>query len=393
MTDNKRLARDKFLVFGSPQIEEAEIEEVVAVLRSRWIGTGPRVARLERDFAAYKGVEVQQMAAVNSCTAALHLAMLAAGVKPGDEVITTAMTFCASVNAIIHSGATPVLVDIDPRTRNMDPAAIEAAITPRTRAILPVHIAGLPCDMDAIMAIANAHGLKVVEDCAHAIETEYKGHKAGTIGDFGCFSFYVTKNMVTGEGGMVLARDKDSAARIKRLALHGLSADAWQRFSDKGYKHYFVEECGFKYNMMDLQAAIGIHQLERLEKNWLRRREIWQRYHEAFQDIPVTLPDGPPEDVRHGHHLYAIELHDETGIARDDMLQKMTERKIGVGVHYLAIPEHPYYQRTFNWSPEKYPNATRYGRNALSLPLSAALSDEDVEDVIFSVTELLLAGK
>ncbi|MES2607022.1 MAG: DegT/DnrJ/EryC1/StrS family aminotransferase [Pseudomonadota bacterium] len=393
MADDKRAPREKFLVFGSPQIEEAEIEEVVSVLRSRWLGTGPRVARLEKDFAAYKQVEQQQMAAVNSCTAALHLAMLAAGIGPGDEVITTAMTFCASVNAIIHAGATPVLVDIDPRTRNIAVDAIEAAITPRTRAILPVHIAGLPCDMDTIMSIANTSGLKVVEDCAHAIETEYKGRKAGTIGDFGCFSFYVTKNMVTGEGGMVLARDKESAARIKRLALHGLSADAWQRFSDKGYKHYFVEECGFKYNMMDLQAAIGIHQLARLEKNWLRRREIWQRYQQAFRDLPLTLPTEAPADTRHAYHLYAIELREDSKLSRDSFLQQMTERKIGVGVHYLAIPEHPFYQRTFGWLPANYPNAMRYGRHALSLPISAGLTDGDVEDVVASVIAILRAGE
>lgn len=389
MTEHNPGGRKTFLVFGAPQIEEAETEEVLAVMRSRWLGTGPRVARLEQDFASYKQVPVGHTAAVNSCTAALHLTMVACGLEPGDEVITTAMTFCATVNAIIHAGATPVIVDIDPVTRNIMTSAIEAAITPRTRAILPVHIAGLPCDMDAIMAIANRHGLKVIEDCAHAIESEHRGRKAGTMGDFGCFSFYVTKNMVTGEGGMVLAREQESLARIKRLALHGLSADAWQRFSDKGYKHYFVEECGFKYNMMDLQAAIGIHQLQRLESNWQRRREVWETYQQAFHDLPLLLPAEAPPGSRHAYHLYAVELTDDAGISRDSLLQEMTKRKIGVGVHYLAIPEHPFYQRRFGWSPDDFPNATRYGRRAISLPISAALTNKDIDDVITAVREIL----
>jgi len=247
--------RDKFLVFGAPLIEEAEIDEVVASMRSGWLGTGPKVARFESEFARYLGVD--QAVAVNSCTAALHLSILAAGVKPGDEVITTALTFCATVNAIIHAGATPVLVDVDPATMNLDPDQVRDRLTPRTRAVVPVHFAGRPCDMAAISEIAAGRGLKVIEDCAHAIETEYRGRKAGTFGDFGCWSFYVTKNVAAGEGGMVVARRPEDAARIKVLALHGMSQDAWKRFGDEGFKHYQVIECGFKYNMMDIQAAIG----------------------------------------------------------------------------------------------------------------------------------------
>ena len=255
--------RDRFLVFGAPAIEDAEIQEIVATMKSGWLGTGPKVAQFESDFAAYKGA--RHAAAVNSCTAALHLSLLASGVGPGDEVITSALTFCATVNAIIHAGATPVLADVDPKTMNMDAEQVERRITSKTRALLPVHFAGRPCEMDALMEIAQRHDLKVIEDCAHAIETEYKGRKAGTFGDFGCFSFYVTKNVVTGEGGMVLARREEDIARVKVLGLHGMSKDAWKRFSDEGYKHYQVVECGFKYNMMDLQAAIGIHQLKRVE--------------------------------------------------------------------------------------------------------------------------------
>ena len=258
-----------FLTFGAPTIGEEEIAEVEACLRSGWLGTGPRVARFEQDFAAYKGIDASQVAAVNSCTAALHVSMVAAGLEPGSEVITTPLTFCATINAIIHAGLMPVLADIDPATQNIDPQAIEAAITPRTRAILPVHFAGRPCDMDAIMAIARQARALVIEDCAHAIETEYHGRKAGTFGDFGCFSFYVTKNVVTGEGGMIIGRDAEHIARARMLALHGMSKDAWHRFGDAGYKHYQVMEAGYKYNMMDIQAALGIHQLARVEGNWL----------------------------------------------------------------------------------------------------------------------------
>jgi dTDP-4-amino-4,6-dideoxygalactose transaminase len=293
--DNIRPFRsdDNFLVFGSPKIEESEIQEVVQCMKSGWLGTGPKVAQFEQEFAAYK--QARYAAALNSCTAALHLSIMAAGIKAGDEVITTPMTFCATVNSIIHAGATPVLADIDPVTMNIDPHEIEKKITASTRAVVPVHFAGRPCDMDAVSEIADRHNLSVIEDCAHAIETEWRGRKAGTIGDFGCFSFYVTKNIVTGEGGMVLARNAEDIERIKILGLHGMSKDAWKRFSDHGYKHYQVVDCGFKYNMMDLQAAIGIHQLQRIEAYWLRRQEIWNRYNNAFSDLPLARRISPAE--------------------------------------------------------------------------------------------------
>lgn len=384
MTDNRR----PFLVFGQPQIEQAEIDEVVDSLRSAWLGTGPKVARFEKDFAAYQGVE--HVAALNSCTAALHLSLLAAGIAPGDEVITTPMTFCATVNAIIHAGATPVLADIDPQTLNISPAEIERKLTPRTRAILPVHFAGRPCDMDAIMQLAGMRGLKVIEDCAHAIETEYHGQKAGTFGDFGCFSFYSTKNVVTGEGGMVVARREQDIARIKVLGLHGMNKDAWKRFGDEGYKHYYVTECGFKYNMMDLQAAIGIHQLARVEQNWRRRRVVWEAYQQAFADLPLVCPAEPEADTRHAYHLYTVLVdEDRCGISRDAMLDAMTRAGIGVGVHYLSLPEHPYYQQACGWRPEDYPHAMRVGRQTVSLPISPKLTDADVRDVIAAVRQIL----
>ena len=384
----RRPVREDFLVFGAPAIGEDEIAEVVASLRSGWLGTGPKVARFESDFAAY--VRAPHAVAVSSCTAALHLSMLALGVQPGDEVITTALTFAATVNAIIHAGATPVLADVDPVTMNIDPDAARAAVTARTRAIVPVHFAGRPCDMDALLRLRRERGLGLVEDCAHAIETEYHGRHAGTFGDFGCFSFYVTKNVVTGEGGMVLTSREEDAARIKTLALHGMSKDAWKRFSDEGYKHYYVTECGYKYNMTDLQAALGIHQLERVEVNRVRREAVWRRYQEAFADLPLELPAPPEPDTRHAYHLYTILVDEERcGVARDDLLSALTERNIGAGVHYLSIPEHPYYRERFGWRPEDYPAARRIGRQTVSLPLSPALEDGDVDDVIAAVREVL----
>jgi len=382
-----------FLIFGSPAIEEAEIEEVVDSLRSGWLGTGPKVARFENDFAKYKGIDESVVAAVNSGTAALHLSMIAAGIGPGDEVITTALTFCATVNAIIHAGAMPVLADIDAQTMNIHPAEIRSKITPKTRAILPVHFAGRCCDMDSIMGIANRHNLKVIEDCAHSVESEYKGKKAGTFGDFGCFSFYVTKNVITGEGGMIVAKNEKDIARVKVLALHGMSKDAWRRFSDEGYKHYYVTECGFKYNMMDLQAAMGIHQLRRVGKNWLRRQEIWNYYQQAFVYLPVIRPPESEPNTKHGYHLYTLLIDkDRTGISRDVFLNEMTKQNIGVGVHYLSIPEHPYYQEVFGWKPENYPNAMRIGRQTVSLPLSAKLTNREVEDVIFAVKACIVGS-
>ena len=383
-------AKHDFLVFGAPLIGEDEIAEVTQTLHSGWLGTGPKVALFERRFAVYKGITEARAAAVNSCTAALHVSMIAANLQPGDEVITTPMTFCATVNSIIHAGLTPVLADIEPDSFNIDPATIEAAITPRTRAILLVHFAGRPCAMDAIMKIAARHQLILIEDCAHAIETEYHGCKAGTFGEFGCFSFYVTKNVITGEGGMVLARSEEAIGRVKMLALHGMSKDAWHRFGDSGFKHYQVVECGFKYNMMDIQAAIGIHQLARVERNWLRRREIWQRYQTAFADLPVSRPAEPEANTLHAYHLYTLLIDEKSaGLSRDAFLDAMTQHNIGVGVHYLSVPEHPFYQQRFGWKPEYYPNAMHIGRQTVSLPLSPKLSDADLNNIIRSVTAII----
>ena len=382
--------RGGFLIFGQPLIGNAEIAEVVDSLRTAWPGTGPKVARFESDFAHYKGVTCESTTALNSGTAALHLSLLAAGIGAGDEVITTPLTFCATANAIIHSGATPILADIDPVTMNISPEEVERHVTDRTRAILPVHFAGRPCDMDALQDIAQRHSLVVIEDCAHAVEAEYHGRKAGTIGDFGCFSFYANKNLTTGEGGIAVARAPLAAGAIRTKALHGLSNDAWHRFSDTGYKQYDVIDLGFKYNMMDLQAAIGIHQLARIETFWRRRLEIWRQYQDAFETSPLLCPAEPAPNTRHAFHLYTLRIDpDKCAIDRDRFVVRMTEENIGVGIHYLSLPEHSYYQSAYGWRPERYPQAMKVGRETVSLPLSPRLGDKDVADVIAAVFRVL----
>ncbi|MEI6852414.1 MAG: DegT/DnrJ/EryC1/StrS family aminotransferase [Bacteroidota bacterium] len=380
--------RKSFLVFGQPLIEQDEVDEFLDSVRQSWLGTGKKVARFEQDFAAFKKIE--HAAAVNSCTAALHLSCLALGIRPGDEIITTAMTFCATINAIIHSGATPVLCDIDPESLNIDPKEVESKITDKTKAILVVHFAGRPCNMDKIMDIARKNKLFVIEDCAHAIEAEYNGMPTGTIGDLGCFSFYSTKNITTGEGGMVVSKNKELIAKIKTLALHGMTQDAWSRFSDEGYKHYYVVDAGFKYNMMDLQAAFGIHQLKRIEKYWERRKEIWDTYNKAFANLPIGLPAADEEGTKNAYHLYTLRINkDRCGISRDGFLQELHKLNIGSGVHYLAIPQHPYYKEHFAFREEDYSNAVGYGMETISIPISPKLTDEDVQDVIEAVSTII----
>lgn len=380
--------RKDFLVFGSPLIEQPEIEEVVASMKSGWLGTGPKVHKFEEMFTEYKGSKYAM--AVNSCTAALHLSLLAIGIKPGDEVIVPTMTFTSTASVVIHAGGVPVFADCKKDTMNIDPKDIERKITPRTKAIIPVHFAGRACEMDAIMKIAKRHNLKVIEDCAHAIETEYHGKKAGTFGDLGCFSFYVTKNIVTGEGGMATTNNEEYANIIKIMALHGMSKDAWKRFGDSGYKHYQVLYAGYKYNMMDIQAAIGIHQLPRIDKYWKRRQEIWNMYNEAFKDLPVFTPSPVEPNTKHAYHLYTLLLDIENlSITRDEFLDEMTKRKIGVGVHYIALHLHPFYQNAYGYKNGDFPNAEWISERTVSIPLSAKLTDEDVEDVVKAVQSII----
>jgi dTDP-4-amino-4,6-dideoxygalactose transaminase len=374
-----------FLVFGAPFIEDAEIAEVVDSLRSGWLGTGPKVARFEELFRGYTGAE--HAIAVSSCTAALHLGLVAAGIGPGMEVITTAMTFVATANAIVHTGAVPVLTDCDRGTGLMDPARVEAAITPRTRAIIPVHLYGRPCAADALMDLARRHDLVVIEDAAHAIGASYRGRKIGTIGHMTAFSFYVTKNMTTGEGGMVTTADPALAESIRRHALHGLSHDAWARFSDAGYRHYTATVAGFKYNMTDLQAALGIHQIAKLERGLKRRHEIWQRYDQAFAGLPVELPPPAEADTVHARHLYTLGIDStRVRVSRDAFMDRLHGRGIGTGVHFIGVHLQPYYAQRFGHRPEDFPNATWISERTISLPLSARLSDEDVEAVIGAVS-------
>ena len=382
------LSNDDYIVFGKPDIRQEDIDEVVDSLRSGWIGTGPKVKLFEEAFAKYKGVSPDQVAAVNSCTAALHLSLIAAGVGSGDEVITTAMTFCSSVNAIIHVGATPILVDIKPDTYNIDPEEIVKRISSKTKAILPVHFAGYPCEMDTIVDIAKAHGLKIIEDCAHAIETEYKGQKAGTIGDFGCFSFYATKNLTTGEGGMVIAKDPNTISRIRSLALHGLSRDAWKRYSDDGYKHYEVAEVGFKYNMIDIQAALGIHQLKRVEENLQRRIDLFKYYQNSFKSLPIQTPCEAPRNIRPAHHLYPI-LVATNGlmIDRDQCMHQLHVKGIGTGVHYQNILEHELYKN--RCKAGSLPIAASVGGNTLSLPMSPLITVAQRKRIVDVVTGTL----
>lgn len=380
---------DDFVVFGAPLIGEEEIDEVVRCLRSGWIGTGPRVQQFEREFKEYR--KAAHAVAVSSCTAGLYLSMLAAGVGPGDEVVTTAMTFCATVNAIIHTGATPVLADCDPGSFCIDPEAVRSAITPRTRAVVPVHFAGRACDMDAIMAIAHEYHLQVIEDCAHAVETTWRGQPVGTFGEYGCFSFYVTKNVTTAEGGMILTREAEAADRLKVLALHGMSRDAWRRFSDAGYKHYDVVAAGFKNNMTDLQASLGIHQLRRVRETWARRRVLWDRYLAELADLPVTLPTAEEAHVEHGLHLFTLLVDGERtgGIHRDGFLEAMQAARLGVGVHYRSIASYDFYRERFGWREEQFPNAKEIGDRTVSIPLSARLSDGEQERVISSIRQIL----
>lgn len=379
-----------FIVFGAPDIRDAEIREVVDTLKSGWIGTGPKVSKFEQAFADFKGVSPRNTLALNSCSSALHLALVVAGVKDGDEVITTATTFCATINAIIHTGAKPVLVDIEPTTRNIDVTRIEDYITENTKAILPVHLAGVSCDMEFIVQLAKKYNLIIIEDCAHAIESEYKDQKIGTIGDFGCFSFYTTKNIVTGEGGMLIAKDEEKLDLARKLSLQGMDNDAWKRFGSEGYKHYSIHSAGYKYNMTDLNASLGIHQLSRVDELWLRRQQIHKYYLDSLKNLPVKLPSNSIENSKHGYHLFSIQINEDASkISRDDFMLKMRLEDIGTGVHYRSIADYQYYIDSLNLDPNDYAASKVYGNQTVSLPFSGSLSDVQVDRVIEATKKAL----
>lgn len=383
--------RDEFLVFGKPVIEDDDIAEVVASLRSGWIGTGPKVRRFERMLEEYLGVA--HVRCVSSCTAALILGMRILGVGPGDEVIVPAMTFVASANAVEHTGATPVLVDSEPGTGLLDLDAMEAAITRRTKAIMPVHLAGRPVDMDRLNAIRGAHDLLVIEDAAHAIGAEWGGRRIGGHGNLAAYSFYVTKNITTVEGGALATDDPWIAERVERLALHGLSVGAWKRYSDAGFKHYEVEEPGFKYNMTDLQASLGIHQLPRLDA-WIdERAELSDRYDALLDDLPLATPPPPDPATRHARHLYQVLVEPEAGMSRDELLDFLVARRIGTGVHYRGLHLHPYYRERYELTPESLPVATDISERTLSLPLGPALTQRDQLDVVAALRDGLMSAE
>jgi dTDP-4-amino-4,6-dideoxygalactose transaminase len=379
--------RSSFLSFGAPLIEKSEIEEVVHALESGWLSTGPKTHQFEEDFRRYVGA--QYAVALSSCTAALHLALLAIGVGPKDEVIVPAMTFAATANVIVHCGAKPVFVDCQRDTMNIDPEDVKKKITKRTKAIIVVHMAGRPCDMDAIKSIAKKHKIKIIEDAAHAVETEYKGKKVGTLGDIGCYSFYATKNVVTGEGGMLVTNNEKYARRVRVLSLHGMNKDAWNRYGSEGYKHYEFVEAGYKYNMTDIQAALGVHQLARVEKNAQRRQEIWNMYMEGLNNLPLILPAPDKPGERHAHHLFTVIIDTtKTKITRDQFLEGMMKRNIGCGIHFYALHLQPFYKKLLHHKKGDLPVTEWMGARTASIPLSAKLTNEDVHDVIDAIRDI-----
>lgn len=369
--------------FAPPAIGDEEIAEVVRTLESGWLSTGPRVRRFEAEFASYVGAA--HAVALNSCTAALHLSLLASGVGPGDEVITTPLTFCATANVIVHAGARPVFVDVDPATATLNPAGLARAVTTRTRAVIPVHYAGRPVDVDAITTTARRHGLTVIDDAAHCIEGIAAGRKIGTTADFTCFSFYATKNLTTGEGGMVTTASGEAAERIRVASLHGMTKNAWSRYEQGRAVSYDVVTPGYKYNMTDLQAAIGLHQLAAIERHLERRRAIAERYDDAFADLPLGRFSPLPAGDRHAHHLYTILIDESSGTTRDAVADRLSDQGVASSIHFPPVHLHRYYRETYGLSRGQFPHAERIADTVLSLPLSPALTDEQVGWVICAV--------
>jgi dTDP-4-amino-4,6-dideoxygalactose transaminase len=379
-----------FLPFALPDTGEEEIAEVVDSIRSGWLTAGPKTKRFEQDFADFIGGAVVAIA-VNSATAGLHLALEAIGVGPGDEVITTTHTFTATAEVIRYLGADPVFIDIDPRTFNMDSAQIEGAITPKTKAIIPVHFAGLACDMPAILSIAKKHGLKVVEDAAHALPTTCEGSMVGALAsDATVFSFYATKTITTGEGGMIVTSNPAIAARCRTMRLHGINRDAFDRYtSTKPSWFYEVIAPGFKYNMTDIAASLGIHQLKKAQQFQRRREEMAAIYDETLRDLPVLLPPHTLATDIHAWHLYVLRLAPNTPVKRDRFIELMAEKGIGCSVHFIPLHLHPYWRDRYDLKPEDFPHSQRLFEESVSLPLYTKMAVEDQERVISAVHEIL----
>jgi len=384
--------QDEFLPFARPSISREAIAEVVACLESGWITTGPRVKKFEQALADYLGGPT--VLALSSATGGLHLALLAVDLKPDDEVITTPMTFAATLNTIVLAGGRPVLVDVEPGTYNLDVTQLAQAITPRTRAIVPVHFAGLPVDLDPLYTLADKHGLRVIEDAAHAIGTEYKGKRIGSFGDTQVFSFHPNKNMTTGEGGAVATRDAAFADRIALLRFHGMDREAWHRFGKTGNQHYEIIAPGFKYNMMDIQAALGLHQLPALEGFIERRTTLAQRYLTHLANWPQwSLPKAPGFAHRHAWHLFTPLINpDATGMTRDAFMEGMKQRNIGTGLHYRAVHLYPYYREHYGFRPGNFPVAESVGERIVSLPLFPTMTEAEQDRVIAAMTDLFQRG-
>ncbi len=383
---NPRTRRSTFLSFSPPSISEQEIEAVVDTLRSSWITTGPKTKQFETDFAAYIGAE--GALALNSCTAGMHVALATLDIGEGDEVITTPMTFCSSVNVIEHVGATPVLADVEADTLTIDPKEVAKKITPKTKAVLVVHYAGHPVDMNPILELAKEHNLAVIEDAAHAIPASYEGRMVGTLGDFASFSFYATKNLTTAEGGMLTGKP-EQLDKARMLSLHGMNRDAWKRYTAEGSWYYEVVAPGFKYNMTDIQAAIGQVQLERLETMQARRREVVAQYQEAFGKISALQTPTERPNVSSAWHLYVLRLNlDQLSIVRGQFIEELKARNIGTSVHFIPIHLHPFYKDKYDLKPEDFPVAYGEYQRTISLPLHPGLSEDDVADVIAAVTDV-----
>lgn len=389
MTDTTTLA--PFVPFARPAVGEAEIAEVVSALRSGWLTTGPRVRAFEEAFASYVGA--RHAVAVNSCTAGLHLSLFVTEIGPNDEVVTTPLTFCATANVVVHTGATPVFADVDRRTMNLDPGAAAAAMTAKTRALLPVHLAGRPADVTALRSLAQRHGLVLIEDAAHCVEGVTAGRKIGTTGDLTAFSFYATKNLSTGEGGMVTTASDAWAARLRVAALHGMTRDAWSRYENGGSPHYDVVLPGFKYNMMDLQAALGLHQLARLAEMQERRESVWRIYDEGLSSLPLERPAPVAEGDVHARHLYTVLVDRERcGWTRDALQRALHEEGVGTSVHFRALHLHSFYAERYRLRPGMFPNAEFISERTLSLPLSGATSNDEASRVVEVLTALLTRG-
>ncbi|ALT76173.1 DegT/DnrJ/EryC1/StrS family aminotransferase [Paucibacter sp. KCTC 42545] len=381
-----------FLPFALPEIGEDEINEVVDTLRSGWVTTGPKAKRFEADFAAFLNEPQLECIAVNSATAGLHLALEAMGIGPGDEVITTTHTFTATAEVVRYLGADVVLVDIDPLTLNIDPKLVEAAITPKTRCIIPVHYAGLAVDMLAILDIARRHGLRVLEDAAHALPTTLEKELIGTMGsDATVFSFYANKTMTTGEGGMLVTRNAELAKRARVMRLHGMNRDAFDRFTAKVPSWYYeIVAPGFKYNMTDIAAALGIHQLKRISAFQARREQIAAAYNEAFADLPLILPPQAPHGDVHSWHLYVLRLSDAASIERDAFIEAMFAAGIGCSVHYIPLHQQPYWRDRYGLKAAQFPHSQKAYERSFSIPLYTAMTDADVQRVIAAVRRIAL---